>query len=199
VIVIPGPPLHSDEYQAFKVLSYVLDERERQRVPHLVHGDPAERIGVNVNDRFPQRVLLELAGPVPAGTVQLSLRERLGEVRSLSQTLTASEVEMMKRYLRTASRERFSSNHALAMAMLRELANGGHAADVNDWETAIERVDLASCRRVAERWLREAQPSIVIAGTAKELARPLGIHADVRKLSWSRDLRAPSAPGLESP
>lgn len=146
-------------------------------------------IHTRINNHYPHLTLLELSGQIEPGTAQRAIRQLVHDIRSLSQTLTESELEEVKRRWRNNFISSFSSNDAVAGSALWTLRSGHPLQSLKTFPDQLMQLSLERCREVAARYLDGAQPSIAVAGVPVKLVRGLGLGARVREAYWTTELQ----------
>jgi len=187
VLVVPGPALDSDDYLPFALLARVLDGRD-SGAARLRHMGATYGIHSRIEEGYPGGVLLELEGQVAPDGAQGALRRLIEDIRGLSRSLQAPELEEVKRRWRTAFVNSLANDATLARAALWQLRRGRTPEAVKSLPDELSQITLERCREVAAKWLNDAQPSIAIAGLPVKLLRGLGFRTNVRRNYWTDEL-----------
>lgn len=187
VIDVPGPAIDSPDYVPFMLLTYVLESRRSGAATQLRHAGGTYGIHSNLVDSYPHLTLLELQGQVEPEFVEEALRSLIEDVRGLATSLQENELAAVKRSTRNGLVNWLTSNDAVAWLVLNHSRRGLGVDHLLDSPNELQQLDLARCREVAQRWLSNAEPSILVTGPVE---RGLGIHVNSRRLAWTRQPQA---------
>ncbi len=181
-IEVPGPAIDSPDYVPFLLLSKVLENRRTGAAWDLRHAGGTYGIRSGVFDGYPHLTLLELQGQVEPEKLQQALRSLVGDVRGLAGTLQEAELEVVKRRSRNELVNALTSNETVAWLVLNHARRGLGVAQLQEAPNELSRVDLARAREVAERWLSNSEPSMVVTGL---VGSGLGIAVTRKQLAWT--------------
>jgi predicted Zn-dependent peptidase len=149
-------------------------------------------VHVNINDHFPGLSLLELQGQIELGSFQRALRDLIRDIRTLDRTLSAAELDSVRRRMLGGYPYALLADNVLAGSMLWELRRGQPPEDAAQWwPKALKDADLAHCRAVAARWLTQANISLSVTGLPVKLLGKLAPGIRVRELYWTQQLSKP--------
>jgi predicted Zn-dependent peptidase len=197
LLAAPGPPLLSEDYVPFLLLSQVLERREQGAAAKLRHAGATYGLQSYVTTRFPQSVVLVLSGRVELGSVRDAVRNLVLDVRGLAQSLTVDELDVVKRHWRNTSLRAFASNTEVANQTRMQLERGRPPNQVVHWPDELLGVTLEHCQAVASRWLSSAQPTVAIKTQRKDLAdftQGLGFNTRVHEVTLKKPgAQVPSA------
>jgi len=185
----PGPAPSSPEFIAFALLTEVLRVRDEGSAQNLRHMGATYGVHFNLNDAFPGMSLLEVQGQFAEHEVQPAVRQVIEDMRGLADSLTAEQLEEVKRRWRNGYVSNLSSNGAVAAAALWQLRRGRSPEQVPEWPRELMQISLEQCRDVARRWLSDVHPSIAVAGLPGRLIRGLNLSAHVRIMRWTDQLQ----------
>jgi predicted Zn-dependent peptidase len=191
VIDVPGPAIDSPDYVPFMLLTYVLESRRSGAAKELRHAGGTYGIHSNLIDSYPHLTLLELQGQVEPESLEPALRGLIADLRGLATSLQESELAAVKRSTRNGLINWLTANDAVAWLVLNHARRGLGVDHLLDSPNELLQLDLARCREVAQRWLSNAEPSIVVTGPVE---RDLGIHVNSRRLAWTRRPQAYKKP-----
>jgi predicted Zn-dependent peptidase len=185
---LPGPPPPSPDYVAFELLSDVLEARDVGSAKELRHMGATYGIRFSVNHFFPGVSLLDIIGQVEEDNVQHAVRQVIEDMRGLADTLTAEQLDEVKRRWRNGFVYALTSNAALAGGALWQIRRGLPPETLASWPNDMLQISLEQCRATAQRWLSNAQPSIAVAGLPGKLVRGLNLSAHTRVMRWTYEL-----------
>jgi predicted Zn-dependent peptidase len=185
----PGPVGSSPDFVPFMLLSDVLTARDAGSAQALRHIGATYGIHFSLNQRFPGLTLLEAQGQVEPDKAQYALRQMIEDIRGVSDTITAEQLEEAKRRRRTDYLGALSNPLAIAAAALAQIRRGRAPSELLQWPAELMGVSLDQCRAVARRWLAEAQPSVAVAGLPVKLLRGLQLSARVQEMYWTHELQ----------
>jgi predicted Zn-dependent peptidase len=181
-IEVPGPAIDSPDYVPFMLLSYLLENRRSGAAWEVRHAGGTYGIRSGIFDGYPHLTLLEVQGQVEPDAVQQALRSLIADIRGLAASLREEELEAVKRRSRNGLLNWLSSNEAVAILALNHARRGLGIDHLLESPNELSRIDLARCREVAERWLTQAEPSIVVTGPVKS---GLGIAVTMKTMAWT--------------
>jgi predicted Zn-dependent peptidase len=188
-IDVPGPPIDSPDYHPFELLSLLLEEHAGGSAKALRHAGATYGIRTSSYDRFARLSLLEIRGQIDPEQLQGALRSLIEDIHGLGSRLDAAELDAVKRRWRTQLIDSWQRSDALAGALQWTLRSGHEPADLLKVFDEVQQIDLARFREVAERYLSNANPSIVVTGYAPNFIRGLALDAEVRQVRWSDELK----------
>jgi predicted Zn-dependent peptidase len=191
IIDVPGPAIDSPDYVPFLLLTEVLESRRTGAAWDLRHAGGTYGIHARLVDGYPHLTLLELQGQVEPDMVQPALRGLVADLHGVATNLQESELEAVKRRARNGLVNWLTSNQAIATLALNHARRGLGVAQLLDSPNELERVDLARCREVAERWLSSSAPSMAVTGP---VGRGLDLHVNVRERRWTSKPQAHKKP-----
>jgi predicted Zn-dependent peptidase len=183
-LALPGPHRESEDFAAFVLLSEVLRNRDEAWTKALRHAGATYGIDVDVIDSYPNFSLLEVHGQLEASAAAPALRALVLDIRGLEQHTSEAELETAKRVLIARHVETLSRESGLATAVTWELQRSHPPEEVYAWPRTLRAVDLEHCRRVARRWLSDAQPSIAVSSPPPGLIGGLDFPVTVRRRRW---------------
>jgi predicted Zn-dependent peptidase len=186
---MPGPPSSSPDYVPFALLPEILEVRDAGSAQELRHMGATYGIHFGLNDSFPGLTLLEVQGQVEPDNAQQALRQVIEDIRGVSETLTAEQLEEVKRRWRNQYVNALSSNRAIADAALWQIQRGRSPAEMLEWPKELMQISVEQCRAVARHWLSEARPSVAVAGLPVKLVRGLNLSVHVREMYWTDKLQ----------
>ena len=184
---MPGPAPSSPEYVAFALLAEILEARDEGSAQSLRHMGATYGVHFNLNDSFPGVTLLEVAGQVEEENVHTAVRQVIEDMRGLADSLTAEQLEEVKRRWRNAYVNTLSSHGSVASAALWQIRRGQSPEALAHWPNELMQVSIEQCREVARQWLSDVQPSIAVAGLPGKLTRGLNLSAHIRAMRWTHD------------
>jgi predicted Zn-dependent peptidase len=164
-------------------------DRDAGSAQALRHMGATYGIHFSLNEHFPGLTLLEARGQVEPDNAQYALRRMIEDIRGLSDTITAEQLDEAKRRRRTDYLVALSSPRAIAAAALAQIRRGRAPNELLQWPAQLMDVSLEQCRAVARRWLSEAQPSVAVAGLPVKLLRGLQLTARVQEMYWTDELQ----------
>jgi predicted Zn-dependent peptidase len=183
-LALPGPARESEDFAAFVLLSEVLKQRDQAATTALRHGRTAYGIDIDVSSAFDGFSLLELRGQLEASAATQALRALVLDIRGLEQHTIEADLETAKRVAIAGYVDALRSDSGLAASVASELQRGRPPEDVYAWPRTLRAVDLEQCRRVARRWLSDAQPSIAVSNPPSKLTEGLGFPVTVLHRRW---------------
>ena len=188
-IDVPGPAIDSPDYLAFELLSKLLEEHHAGSARALRHAGATYGIHVDAYDRYPRLSVLEIRGQVEPEQAQRALRGLIEDIRSIAGRLDAAELEAVKRRWRTETVSSWAHSEGLAGALQWQLRRGHDAEELVKVLDEGQQIDVARCREVAERYLKQAQPSIAVTGLTQGIVKGLGLDAELRQVVWTDELQ----------
>jgi predicted Zn-dependent peptidase len=186
---MPGPASSSPDYVPFALLPEILEVRDAGSAQELRHLGATYGIHFSLNDSFPGLTLLEVQGQVEPDNAQQALRQVIEDIRGVSETLTAEQLEEVKRRWRNQYVNALSSNRAIADAALWQIQRGRSPNELVQWPKELLQISIDQCRAVARHWLSEARPSVAVAGLPVKLVRGLHLSVHVREMYWTDKLQ----------
>ena len=186
---MPGPAPSSPEYVAFALLTEVLEARDEGSAQSLRHMGATYGVHFTLNDAFPGMTLLEVQGQVEEVNVRTAVRQVIEDMRGLADTITAAQLDEVKRRWRNAYVNTLSSHASVASAALEQLRRGQSPEALARWPNELMQISLEQCREAARHWLSNVAPSIAVAGLPGKLAQGLNLSAHIRVMRWTDELQ----------
>jgi len=129
--------------------------------------------------------LLEVRGQIEEDNIQAAVRQVIEDVRGVAESLTAAQLDEVKRRSRNDYVNSLASDNGVASAALRQLRRGQSPEALASWPNELMQISLEQCRDVARHWLSGAQPSVAVAGLPGKLVRGLNLSARTRAMRWT--------------
>jgi predicted Zn-dependent peptidase len=189
-ILLPAPSVRSEDYLPYVVLARAIFWRALTKDDTLRHAGATYTISAQINDGFGQFSVLEISGMVEPSMARESLRRLVEDNWSLSEDLSEADLDTAKRMLRTELLSDLAYNARFADRILWLLRQGQNPAELASFVDAIARIDIQRARDVAQRWLKDTKPSIVVLAQPQKLVAGLGLDVQVRELFFTKDPQA---------
>jgi predicted Zn-dependent peptidase len=189
-ILLPAPSVRSEDYITYLLLSRALGWRSLTQPDTLRHTGATYGIDAQLNDEFRNFSLLELTGQVEPSRARESIKSLVQDNWGLGGTLTEAELDSAKRMFRTELLTALASNPRLAWRVLWLLRQGVDPRELGAWLDGVMRIDVTRGRDVAQRWLKDAKPSIIVASAPQKLVSGLGLDVHLRELTFTKDPQA---------